>query len=126
MNSNPRQEPIVALEGRHLAIAAPVGAKDHLGHLASVGLTLPIGVIVFLGSGITDNLAGKARGLGIPAWRFRRRGVSDVPKGAGADHRSSQAPLRHDELRTLSEHQGGGRPAAGLWARVRRCDGDET
>jgi hypothetical protein len=32
--------------------------------------TLPIGVIVFPGSGTTDNLADKARGLGIPVWRF--------------------------------------------------------
>ena len=32
--------------------------------------TLPIGVIVFPGSGITDNLAGKARIMGIPVWRF--------------------------------------------------------
>ena len=33
--------------------------------------TLPIGVIVFPGSGITDNLADKANILGIPVWRFR-------------------------------------------------------
>jgi hypothetical protein len=32
--------------------------------------TLPIGVIVFPGSGIVENLADKARMLGIPAWRF--------------------------------------------------------
>ena len=32
--------------------------------------TLPIGVIVFPGSGITDNLADKAKILGIPVWRF--------------------------------------------------------
>ena len=32
--------------------------------------TLPIGVIVFPGSGITGNLADKARILGIPVWRF--------------------------------------------------------
>ncbi len=32
--------------------------------------TLPAGVIVFPGSGITDNLADKARKLGIPVWRF--------------------------------------------------------
>ena len=31
---------------------------------------LPIGVIVFPGSGIQDNLADKARKLGIPVWRF--------------------------------------------------------
>lgn len=31
---------------------------------------LPAGVIVFPGSGITDNLADKARKVGIPVWRF--------------------------------------------------------
>ena len=32
---------------------------------------LPIGVMVFPGTGIQDNLADKARKLGIPVWRFR-------------------------------------------------------
>ncbi len=32
--------------------------------------TLPIGVIVFPGSGISANLADKARMLGIPVWKF--------------------------------------------------------
>jgi len=32
--------------------------------------TLPAGVIIFPGSGITKNLADKARVLGIPVWRF--------------------------------------------------------
>jgi YspA, cpYpsA-related SLOG family len=36
---------------------------------------LPIGVIVFPGSGIQDNLADKARKLGIPVWRFRSGGA---------------------------------------------------
>jgi hypothetical protein len=31
---------------------------------------LPIGVIVFPGSGISANLADKARKLGIPVWRY--------------------------------------------------------
>jgi len=31
---------------------------------------LPVGVIVFPGSGIQDNLADKAKALGIPVWRF--------------------------------------------------------
>ncbi len=31
---------------------------------------LPIGVIAFPGSGITENLADKARKMGIPVWRF--------------------------------------------------------
>ena len=32
---------------------------------------LPIEVMVFPGTGIQDNLADKARKLGIPVWRFR-------------------------------------------------------
>ncbi|MCW6511316.1 DUF2493 domain-containing protein [Lichenifustis flavocetrariae] len=36
--------------------------------------TLPIGVVVFPGSGISDNLADKARKLGIPLFDFRTRG----------------------------------------------------
>jgi hypothetical protein len=31
---------------------------------------LPIGVVVFLGSGISANLADKAKKLGILVWRF--------------------------------------------------------
>jgi hypothetical protein len=31
---------------------------------------MPAGIIVFPGSGITGNLADKARRLGIPVWRF--------------------------------------------------------
>ena len=48
---------------RH-AKAAPFKRNDQLLQ------TLPIGVIVFPGSGITENLADKARGMGIPVWRF--------------------------------------------------------
>lgn len=47
---------------RH-AKAAPFKRNDEL--LA----TMPKGVIVFPGSGITENLADKARRLGIPVWR---------------------------------------------------------
>ena len=36
---------------------------------------LPIGVIVFPGSGIQENLADKARKLGIPVWRFGSGGA---------------------------------------------------
>ena len=35
---------------------------------------LPIGVIVFPGSGISANLADKARKMGIPVWRFSETG----------------------------------------------------
>ena len=48
---------------RH-AKAAPFKRNDQLLQ------TLPIGVIVFPGSGITDNLADKAKIMGIPVWRF--------------------------------------------------------
>ena len=36
---------------------------------------LPIGVMVFPGTGIQDNLADKARKLGIPVWRFGAGGA---------------------------------------------------
>jgi hypothetical protein len=36
---------------------------------------LPIGLIVFPGSGITDNLADKARKLGIRLMDYRKRGA---------------------------------------------------
>ena len=48
---------------RH-AKAAPFKRNDELLK------TLPIGVVVFPGSGITENLADKAKGMGIPVWRF--------------------------------------------------------
>jgi hypothetical protein len=53
---------------RH-AKAAPFKRNDEL-------LTvLPIGVIVFPGSGIQENLADKAKKLGIPVWRFGTGGA---------------------------------------------------
>ena len=36
---------------------------------------MPIGVLVFPGSGIQDNLADKARRLGIPVWKFESGGA---------------------------------------------------
>jgi len=48
--------------------AAPFKRNDQL--LA----VLPIGVVVFPGSGISDNLADKARKLGIPLFDFRKGG----------------------------------------------------
>jgi hypothetical protein len=36
---------------------------------------LPIGVMVFPGTGIQDNLADKARKLGIPVWKFGKGGA---------------------------------------------------
>jgi hypothetical protein len=51
---------------RH-AKAAPFKRNDEL--LQS----LPKGLIVFPGSGITENIADKAKRLGIPVWRFGER-----------------------------------------------------
>lgn len=45
--------------------AAPFRRNDELLSI------LPIGVMVFPGTGIQDNLADKARKLGIPVWRHR-------------------------------------------------------
>lgn len=53
---------------RH-AKAAPFKRNDKLIE------TLPIGVVVFPGSGIQDNLADKARRLGIPVFDFRKVGA---------------------------------------------------
>ena len=53
---------------RH-AKAAPFKRNDQLLE------ALPIGLIVFPGSGVTDNLADKARRLGIPLYDFRKGGA---------------------------------------------------
>jgi hypothetical protein len=50
---------------RH-AKAAPFRRNDQLLE------ALPIGLVVFPGSGVTDNLADKARKLGIPLFDFRK------------------------------------------------------
>jgi hypothetical protein len=52
---------------RH-ARAAPFKRNDQLLDV------MPIGVVVFPGSGISDNLADKARKLGIPLFDFRKNG----------------------------------------------------
>ena len=54
--------------GRH-AKAAPFKRNDQLLDV------LPIGVVVFPGSGISDNLADKAKKLGIPLFDFRKSGA---------------------------------------------------
>jgi len=53
---------------RH-AKAAPFKRNDAL------PAALPIGVLVFPGTGIQDNLADKAKAMGIPVWRFKGDGV---------------------------------------------------
>ena len=49
--------------------AAPFRRNDALLEI------LPIGVVVFPGTGIQDNLADKARKLGIPLFDFRKGGA---------------------------------------------------
>lgn len=49
--------------------AAPFKRNDQLLDV------LPIGVVVFPGTGIQDNLADKAKKLGIPLFDFRKRGA---------------------------------------------------
>ena len=51
------------------AKAAPFKRNDQLLNV------LPIGVIVFPGSGISANLADKAKKLGIPVWKFGEGGA---------------------------------------------------
>ncbi|HEX8419364.1 MAG TPA: DUF2493 domain-containing protein [Sphingomonas sp.] len=51
------------------AKAAPFKRNDAMLNI------LPIGVIVFPGTGIQDNLADKARKLGIPVWKFGTGGA---------------------------------------------------
>ncbi len=51
------------------AKAAPFKRNDQMLNV------LPIGVLVFPGSGIQENLADKARKLGIPVWKFGSSGA---------------------------------------------------
>jgi len=53
---------------RH-AKAAPFKRND------SMLAVLPIGVMVFPGTGIQDNLADKARKMGVPVWKFGNGGA---------------------------------------------------
>jgi hypothetical protein len=43
---------------------------------------LPIGVIAFPGSGISANLADKAKACGIPVWRFSEPAPAGKDRGA--------------------------------------------
>jgi YspA, cpYpsA-related SLOG family len=64
--ANSRKVPQIAFKpdwARH-AKAAPFKRNDQILNV------LPIGVIVFPGSGISANLADKAKKLGIPLWKF--------------------------------------------------------
>ena len=57
--------------------AAPFKRNDQLLDL------LPIGVVVFPGSGISDNLADKASVMGIPLFDFRGGPLRTTPRGGG-------------------------------------------
>jgi len=65
-------KPDWAREGR----AAPFKRNDRLLE------ALPIGVVVFPGSGISANLADKAKKLGIPVWRFDKPAAAMTANGA--------------------------------------------
>ena len=65
-------KPDWAREGR----AAPFKRNDRLLE------ALPIGVVVFPGSGISANLADKAKKLGIPVWRFDKPAAAITASGA--------------------------------------------
>lgn len=64
------QQIVFKPDWKHHGKAAPFKRNDALLE------ALPIGLILFPGSGITDNLADKARKLGVPLFDFRS------PKGA--------------------------------------------
>ena len=62
---------------RNFAVISPAGG-DTLGTLQGNDQmldVLSIGVIVFPGTGIQENLAAKARKLGIPVWKFGNGGA---------------------------------------------------
>jgi YspA, cpYpsA-related SLOG family len=68
--ANNRKVPQIAFKPdwtKH-AKAAPLRRNDQMLE------AMPIGIIVFPGSGIQDSLADKARTLGIPVWRFSSSG----------------------------------------------------
>jgi hypothetical protein len=58
--------------------AAPFKRNDQLLE------ALPIGVVVFPGSGVTDNLADKAKAMGIPLFDFRKAGGAYAPPFAAS------------------------------------------
>ena len=58
--------------------AAPFKRNDRLLE------ALPIGVVVFPGSGISANLADKAKKLGIPVWRFDKPALAKAEAEGGA------------------------------------------
>ena len=47
---------------------------------------VPIGALAFPGSGISANLADKAKRLGIRVWKFGEDGARAPPRRTHADH----------------------------------------
>jgi len=63
---------------RRVRYPHPLGRNPRrLSHCARHAMleSLPIGVLHFPGTGIQDNLADKARKLGIPVWKFGKGGA---------------------------------------------------
>ena len=76
-------EKIAACWADHRKVAQVVFKPDWTGHRKAAPFkrndqlldAMPIGVIVFPGSGVTDNLADKAKAIGIPLFDFRSGGA---------------------------------------------------
>ena len=79
----PSLEQIAACWADHRKVSQVVFKPDWTGHRKAAPFkrndqlldTMPIGVIVFPGSGVTDNLADKAKAIGIPLFDFRSGGA---------------------------------------------------
>jgi len=75
-------EKIAACWADHRKVPQVVFKPDWTGHRKAAPFkrndqlldAMPIGVVVFPGSGVTDNLADKAKVLGIPLFDFRKSG----------------------------------------------------
>ena len=74
-------EHIAALWAKHRKVPQIAFKPDWTRHAKSAPFkrndamleVLPIGVLIYPGTGIQENLADKARKLGIPVWRFARK-----------------------------------------------------
>jgi hypothetical protein len=66
---------------------------------------LPIGVIVFPGSGIVENLADKARKMGIQVWRSLLRRVLERPASPKSALTLSELNLSHSQALTAVQSE---------------------
>ena len=69
MAKKPKKPKPIAVEALKHAKAAPFKRNNQMLD------ALPIGVMVFPGTGIQDNPADKAKKLGIPVWKFGSGGA---------------------------------------------------